>query len=74
MKRPSECRECGSKSLTWQTHNRVHLGCAVQPGRLMTSDVECLFVLGCDECSETLMVWNADDIAKFMNAEAQHHD
>lgn len=72
--RPSECRECGSGLLTWQTVNRIHLGCTVQPGRLMTSDVVCLFVLGCDECSETLMVVEADGIAKFMNTEAQAND
>lgn len=60
---PDECKECGSTSLTWQTHNRVHLGCQVQDGRLKTSEVQCLFVLGCDHCSETLKVLSADEVA-----------
>ncbi|WP_181418832.1 hypothetical protein [Aquipseudomonas alcaligenes] len=66
--KPKACRECGSESLTWQTHYRTHLGCAVQEGRLRTSEVECLFVLGCDECSETLRTISADKVAELMNA------
>lgn len=63
----AKCKSCGSKSLTWQTHNRIHLGCAVQQGRLKTNEVECLFVLGCDDCSETLVVRTADQVARMLN-------
>nr|WP_177429601.1 MULTISPECIES: hypothetical protein [unclassified Pseudomonas] len=66
--KPTACKECGSESLTWQTHNRVRLTCHVQQGRLKTNEVECLFVLGCDECSETLATLSADQVAELMNA------
>lgn len=62
----TECKECGSTDLTWQTSivNRSN----VQQGRLNTSDVECLFFLGCDHCSETLATISADKVAGLMNA------
>lgn len=62
------CTECGSTHLTWQSSvvNRS----SVQQGRLNTSDVECLFFLGCDECSETLATISADKVAGLMNAAA----
>lgn len=60
------CKECGSTHLTWQTSivNRSD----VQQGRLNTRDVECLFFLGCDDCSETLATISADEVAGLMNA------
>ena len=61
------CGNCGSSSLTWQTHNVIRLGCAVQQGRLNTNEVQAMFVLGCDDCSETIAVRNADDIARLLN-------
>lgn len=62
----TECKECGNTHLTWQTSiiNRSN----VQQGRLNTSDVECLFFLGCDECSETLQTISADNVAGLMNS------
>jgi len=60
------CKECGSKDLSWDTHNRIRTD--VQQGRLNTSDVTCVFVLGCNECSETLAVVSADTVAASMNA------
>lgn len=65
-KQPAECKECGGSQLTWQSSivNRSD----VQQGRLNTRDVECLFFLGCDECSETLMTIGADKVAGLMNA------
>lgn len=47
----TECRECGSKALSWQTYNQ-NISDA-QHGRLRTSDIRCQLVLGCDNCSET---------------------
>lgn len=64
-----QCSECGSKSLTWATHYKTDSG--VQQGRLRTSEVKCLFVLGCDECSETLAVVSADKIAEQMTTRQQ---
>ncbi|HYD60535.1 MAG TPA: hypothetical protein VEC35_09285 [Noviherbaspirillum sp.] len=62
------CKECGSTHLTWQTSivNRSN----VQQGRLTTRDVECVFFLGCDDCSETLATISADKVAGQMNAHA----
>lgn len=70
------CGSCGGTSLTWQTHNVIRVGCPVQQGRLNTNEVECLFVLGCDDCSETLAVCSADDIAKLLNnpPPCRHHE
>jgi hypothetical protein len=62
------CRHCGGTALTWATSivNRS----AVQNGRLNTHDVECLFHLGCDTCSETLAMVSADRVADLVNARA----
>lgn len=70
----AKCKECGSESLTWQADNRVHRGCSVQNGRLRLSEVEGLFVLGCDECSETLATISADQVAKLMNESRDDQD
>ncbi|MCO7655675.1 hypothetical protein NJC11_29700 [Pseudomonas aeruginosa] len=64
----TECRACGSESLTWFTNNVTFSG--VQQGRLRTSEVICQFVLGCDSCSETLAVVSADKIADLLNRKA----
>ena len=61
-----ECKHCGSTALNWQPHNVART--AVQNGRLKTSEVECLFVLDCDHCSETLGVINAEGVAAMMNS------
>ena len=63
----TSCKECGSKDLRWDTHNRIQTD--VQQGRLNTSDVICLFVLGCNECGETLGMKDADKVAEGMNAQ-----
>lgn len=70
MRQPTECKECGSKSLSWFTNNTTGFT-GIQQGRLTTNDVTCQFVLGCDDCSETLQVVSADYIASQMNASAE---
>ena len=65
---PSECRECGSAALSWFAQNTVPNG--IQQNRLNTSDVQCVFVLGCDDCSETLKIISADKIAEHFNKPA----
>lgn len=62
------CRHCGGKALTWATSilNRSD----VQQGRLNTRDVECVFYLGCDTCSETLALFSADRVADLVNTQA----
>lgn len=63
----TECSECGSKSLTWGTHYKTNSG--VPEGRLRSSEVQCLFVLGCDECSETLAIVSVDKVAAALSAQ-----
>lgn len=65
-KQPAECKECGSSQLAW--HSSIVNRSDVQQGCLNTRDVECLFFLGFDECSETLMTIGADKVAGLMNA------
>lgn len=65
----TKCRECGSTSLTWDTAIRVMNG--VQQNRLNTQDVKCVFFLGCDECSETLKIVDADKVAALLNASVE---
>lgn len=69
--RIDSCKECGGKSLSWFTTNTSGTS-GIQNGRLRTEDVTCQFVLGCDNCSETLRVVNADTIAARLNADTQH--
>ena len=68
----TECSECGSKSLTWGTHYKTNSG--VPEGRLRSSEVQCLFVLGCDECSETLSIVSADKVAAALSAVTAERD
>ncbi len=59
------CPNCGSDELSWcaTSHNKS----LVDEGRLRTHEVESLFVLGCDECSETVRIVSADDVAELLN-------
>ncbi|BFO07183.1 hypothetical protein MX621_30865 (plasmid) [Pseudomonas aeruginosa] len=65
----TECRECGSTSLSWQTHNK-NISDA-QHGRLRTSDIRCQLILGCDHCSETLAIMSADQVAAWLTEQGQ---
>lgn len=63
---PTRCKHCESTDLEWFAHVRAVND--VPHGRLTTHDVGCVFVLGCQECSETLRVVKADEIAALLNA------
>lgn len=65
---PSNCRQCGGSSFTWFGHTRNKSQAA--EGRLRSCDVEAVVVLGCDECSETLMVKSLDSIVALLSCEA----
>ena len=65
MKIPKSCGECESDDLFWFAQNTVPNG--IQQNRLNTHDVQCVFVLGCNNCSETLRLVSADQIAELMN-------
>lgn len=62
-----KCKSCGSEKLTWFPSMRNTSG--VQDGRLRMHDVTCDFVLGCDECSDTVTVMNADTVAMVLTAQ-----
>jgi hypothetical protein len=47
------CPACGEKQLLWGTH--PHNKSGVVNGRLTVSDVETIFYLACDYCSETVL-------------------
>lgn len=64
MNNINECPECGSKSLTWD--NKVTTYSGVQEGRLRTNEMTCVFFLGCDSCSATLEIVNADKVAVWL--------
>ena len=64
---PISCKGCGSADLSWKWSNIVRTG--VQQNRLNTGDVMCVFVLGCECCSETLKPVNADKVAELLNAQ-----
>ncbi|MGG5223461.1 hypothetical protein [Pseudomonas syringae pv. coryli] len=59
-----ECRECGSSALIWFADYLNTSG--VAEGRLRTNEVSCSFVLGCEDCSETLAVVKADDFPAYL--------
>lgn len=69
MKIPKSCRECESDDLFWFAQNTVPNG--IQQNRLNTHDVQCVFVLGCNNCSETLRIVGADQIAALMNEQLE---
>ncbi|APQ14718.1 hypothetical protein BJP27_24410 (plasmid) [Pseudomonas oryzihabitans] len=62
-----KCRECGSTSLTWFTY----ITCVneVPHNKQNASDMACRFVLGCNDCADTLMVASADKVADWLNRE-----
>lgn len=60
-----KCQHCGSTQLRWSTHNENTSG--VAEGRLRTHEISCIFVLGCDYCSETIEVCSAESIAYKLN-------
>ena len=65
MNQPKKCRECGSQFLSWQPCMVNTSG--VVDGRLRLNEVTCNFILGCDDCSETLKIMSANDVAEVLN-------
>lgn len=59
------CPHCDGRC-EWFTHRRN--GSGVVDGRLKATDVECIFVLGCTECGETIKTCTADAMADRLNA------
>lgn len=53
MVRGGHCPACGEKQLSWGTH--PHKLTNVADGRLTANDIETIFYLACDYCSETVI-------------------
>lgn len=72
LSKVTQCHECGSQALSWQTTNKAPTG--IPEGRLRSHEVKSLFVLGCDTCSETLKILSADEVAGRLteHLQAQH--
>lgn len=51
------CSECRSDQLAWSVALHNHSG--VADGRLVLHDVSALLMLGCEECSATLLLIDA---------------
>lgn len=70
---PETCPACGSEQLSWQAGTHVPQSI---PGVLLFNLSEAVphFALGCDECSETVCMLDADKIAEaFNDARARGH-
>ena len=61
-----KCPNCDSEKLTWEAG--THHGGGVTDGRLRQNEVSGTFILGCEECSETINMVSADDVANYLNA------
>lgn len=59
------CPECGGSEVSW-SQMPIKLN-TVMDGRLSLNETTTLFALGCDECSETLVTMDAEEIAIFLN-------
>jgi hypothetical protein len=66
MQIPKVCRECGESSgLTWFADVVNRGGC--QDGRIKLNEVQPIFYLGCEYCSETMLIVDAGEIAHVVN-------
>ena len=63
MNTPSKCRACGSSDLIWFILRNTG-GAQGEPLRM--PEIAYDFILGCKECSETLRVLRADDVAEYL--------
>ena len=66
MKIPKICTNCEGTDLAWFAVSH-HNGNIVD-GRLKLNEVQPMFSLGCEECSETLLVLPASEIAALLNS------
>jgi hypothetical protein len=56
------CTACGSQNLTWHCQPQNRGG--AQDGLLKINEIGVTFFLGCDECSETLLLVQGDEVAE----------
>lgn len=63
---PDRCKECWSDNLEWFSGVRNNGG--FQDGRIRMHETDVIFFLGCNCCSETLLVLTGDEVAKWLNS------
>ena len=63
MNTPSKCRTCGSSDLIWFILRNTG---DAQGEPLRMPEIAYDFILGCKECSETLRVLRAEDVAEYL--------
>ena len=66
---PRRCPECGSADLKWASD--VHNTGTCVDGRIRMNEVRAIFTLGCEYCSETVLVVPGDVIAAQLTNELQ---
>lgn len=60
-----KCKECESENLRWTEFIKTN---HVQNCRLSLNDCTPMFFLGCEECSATIAIVRASEVAAFLNA------
>jgi len=65
-----KCPECNGENLTWEDGTQ-NTGGAVD-GRFRASELQGIFILGCNDCSETVKMVLANDVADYLNAQGIH--
>lgn len=61
-----QCPECGSDDIEFQCHQTTKSSAG--DGRLRLNEVDTLFVLGCNYCSETIQTLTGDEAAHALTA------
>lgn len=59
------CKNCGSSDLTWD--DGVQNLSGVQDGRMKLNEMQAILILGCEQCSETIVVVPVSVITDFLN-------
>lgn len=62
-----KCPECNGENLIWED-GTTHEG-GVTDGNLRQNEVSGIFILGCGDCSETIGIVSASDVADFLNSQ-----
>ena len=70
MNIPETCKECGSNDLTFEAAVHNNGGC--QDGRIKVNEVSGIFILGCNNCSETCAIIPANQVAEYLNEQIQY--
>lgn len=62
----TQCPECESSLLSWGMSPEVIGG--FSDGQLYASEVQTLFILGCDECSATVQTLRPEEVTTLLSA------